>query len=85
MSGAESDCLFLVDPDCYDPENGFILLTVWQNTDYAVTTDFYCGHDFELAQEYVAELNLSRGHTVQFSTNIIELIAGLSGYKFFNA
>lgn len=85
MSATESDCIFLIVPDLYDPERGYPLCTIWSGTNFAIDSDFYCGHDLELAREFVKELNENRGHNLAFTTKAFELISGLSLIKFYNA
>lgn len=85
MSGIQADCLFVILPDLYDPDRGYELSTIWTGLQGAFGTDYFCGHDLDLAIEYANELNLSHSHTPAFVTRALELTTGLNEITFFNA
>lgn len=78
----KSDCVLVISEDFYDPVWGYELHVVWPRAEGFHKTDFYCGHDFELALEWVNEINLQNGHNPKFVTKIIELVSGLSAIHF---
>ena len=85
MSGFQSDCVFVIVPEYYDSENGYPLFTIWPGISYILKSDFYCGHDLDLAIEYANELNLTLGHDPSFVTRCMEIVIGLSQYKIYHA
>jgi len=85
MSGYLADCLFVIDPDIYDPDKGYQLAAIWPGFTGIVDTDFYCGHDLELAMEYANDLNYENGHTPSFVTTVLEMVSGLDKIKYYNA
>jgi len=38
-------------------------------------TDYFVGHDFDLAQEHIREFNLAHGHDMNFVTGVMETVA----------
>jgi hypothetical protein len=85
MSGIKSQCLFYVLPEIYDPDKGYPLVTVWPGVYGVRDTDFYCGHDFDLALEYCNELNISNGYEQSFSLAVLNAAIGLDKIHFFGA
>lgn len=84
MPGIESDCVFVIIPELYDPVKGYNLSIIWPNVLGIVESLYFCGHDLELAIEYANELNLARGHDIDFVTKCFEVRSGLSRIHFFN-
>lgn len=74
MPGTKSDCIFLILSDIYDPENGYPLFVIWPGYMFFFEAHFYCGHDLDLAMEYVNELNITLGHDPAFVARCIETI-----------
>lgn len=85
MSGYATNCLFVILPEMYNPEKGYEMSTIWPGLLGVYGTDSFCGHDLDLAIEYVNELNLARGHTPDFVTRALEITAGINRIHFFNA
>jgi hypothetical protein len=85
MPGQKSSCLFVIIPELYDPVRGYELSTVWPGLMGTYGTDFFCGHDLQLAIEWANELNLQEGHTPEFTTAALEVASGLSKIAFCNA
>lgn len=85
MSGFESECLFVILPELYHPTFGYQLSTIWPGLGGTYETDFYCGHDLDLAMEYANELNAVNGHTPEFVTAALEIVSGLDHIGFYNA
>lgn len=85
MSGFLTDCLFVIDPDLYDPDNGYQLCIIWQGCAGIYAADYFCGHDLDLAIEYANDLNEENGHMPDFTTAVLELESGLNYIRFYNA
>jgi len=80
-----SDCLFVIVPELYNPDRGYELATIWPGVAGMYGTNYFCGHDLDLAIEYSNDLNLERGHTPDFAADVLEKVSGLSEVHFFNA
>jgi len=78
----KGDCVFIVSEDLYDPFLGYELHVIYPKTKGIHKTSFYCGHDFDLALEWVNELNRKNGHTPAFVTSVIEIVSGLADIQF---
>lgn len=84
MSGVQSDCVFAILPELYDPVKGYSLCAVWGGIQGAIETYYHCGHDFDLAREYANELNYSRGYNPKEVTVILENAMGTNKIHFFD-
>ena len=80
--GKQADCLFIVLPELLHPDYGYELGIIWKNESGIHMTGYFCGFDWELAAEYVNELNIERGHTPKFTTMILENYIGISALRF---
>lgn len=85
MSGTKSDCLYVIIPELYNPDYGYELSTVWPGIQGTHGTDFFCGHDLDLAIEYANEMNLAGGHTPKFATAVLDVVSGLDKIRFYNS
>ena len=84
MSGEQAECLFVIIPELYDPDRGYELSTIWPGINGTFRTEFYCGHDLDLAIEWANELNMEKGHTAKFATHVLEEISGMNKVHFFD-
>ena len=85
MPGKISDCIFVIIPELYNPDLGYELSTIWPGLLGTYGTDFYCGHDLELAIEWANELNREKGHTPEFARAVLESASGLDRIYFYDA
>lgn len=84
MSAIQDAFMAVIVPEYYDPERGYQLCTIWNNLQgFYPSTRFFCGHDLDLAIEYVNELNLSNGFTPKQVTEAFEQASGLAFLKFY--
>lgn len=85
MSGILTECLLVIIPELYDDNYGYELGTIWPEASGIHGTEFYCGHDLDLAMEWVNEVNQSLGHTPEFARAVLETISGISKIHFYDA
>lgn len=84
MTANKTTCLYCVIPEVYDPIRGYPMCIIWQDTPGFHVSRFYCGHDLDLAMEYVNDLNADSGFNPAFATIIYEAYMGISGINFFH-
>ncbi len=85
MTARMDDCILVVTPEIYDKEKGFEAVVIYRGINEAFHTDYFVGHDFDLAQEHIREFNLAHGHDMNFVTGVMETVANLDRFDFFNA
>jgi len=83
--GKKDDCLFIITPELYDPENGYEVGVIWPKIQGIFGSKMYFGFDWEDAIELANCLNTEFGHDIAFVTDVYNLAAGLSDVHFFNA
>jgi hypothetical protein len=70
-------------PDYYDPERGYRLCTMWPGAQGFFPSNYFCGHDLDLAIEFANNLNQERGYCPQLVADVFEIASGLSTFHFF--
>jgi hypothetical protein len=84
MTANKTPCLYCIVPEVYDPARGYPLCIIWQNTPGIHVSQFFCGHDYDLAVEYANDLNTDAGFNQGFATLVYEAYMGISGLNFFH-
>lgn len=85
MSGKLDTCLFIIIPELYHPHYGYELSTIWQGVRGVHGTNYFCGHDLDLAIEFCNELNRENGYEPDYTTRVLERAWGLDKIDYFRA
>jgi hypothetical protein len=85
MTALKDFCIYAILPECYDADLGYALCVMWQNVPGIYPSLFYCGHDLELAQSYVNELNGVNGVSPEVASTLLSFQTGLDKINFFKA
>ena len=70
-------CIFVIIPEFYDSEKGYELGIVWPGYLGVYSTDYFCGHDMDLAIEWANNLNQRQGINPTWSRAILEASIGI--------
>ena len=84
MAAKKTNCMFIILPELYDPDRGYELSTIWPGAQGTYRTGFYCGHDLDLAMEWVNDLYMEQGNDPEFVTDVYETVSGLNQVHFFS-
>lgn len=76
-------CVYTILDDLYDPDRGFLLSTAWPGVRGIYSTEYACGHDFDLASEEANRMNKENGIDSKVAREAVEQALGLSEIIFY--